>query len=294
MKNKYQLLKNISLTLLVLINVFNVSVGFSFWDDLSQVSPGQTIQIGTGAAVSFSQTAVNFDEDNILIAENMVTRTSDDINTSIATTYTIDLVNKATNETITPYMDAGNGETWFAEVKIGNVVIMNGGTDVTNDGDGALRFAVDFIQDSVTTNGDDITVDDFDSNGDLIERINLIDNGVYLPTQFQVHLSIINLYTDAHSIALHGANVTYDIFLEIKKPITYAIDYQLNGGTNGNNPLSYTVNAAQQVITLVNPTRSGFIFNGWYENETFTGNAVTTIELNRVGDLTLFAKWTSV
>jgi len=219
MKKRFRLYQHIAIALLVIINGLNISVGFSFWDELNRTLPNQTIQIGTGTEVVFSQTAANFTASNLLIAENMATRTSNDINTSIATTYTIDLRDKETNETITPLMHAGVGETWFAEVKIGNVSIINDEVDVTANGAGALQFAVDFIQNSQTTNGNDVTVLNFNANEELVESIEIIHNGTYIPTQFQIHLSILNLYTDAHSIALHGANVTYDIFLEITKTV---------------------------------------------------------------------------
>jgi hypothetical protein len=219
MKNKFKVFQHISIGFLIIINGLNISVGFSFWDELNRTLPNQTIQIGTGTEVVFEQTAANFSEFNLLIADNMATRTSNDINTSITTTYTIDLRDKETNETITPLMNAGVGETWFAEVKIGNVSIINDEVDVTANGAGALQFAVDFIQDSQTMNGNDVTVLNFNANEELVESIEIINNGTYRPTQFQIHLSIINLYTDAHSIALHGANVTYDIFLEITKTV---------------------------------------------------------------------------
>jgi hypothetical protein len=229
MKNKFKVFQHISIGFLIIINGLNISVGFSFWDELNRTLPNQTIQIGTGTEVVFEQTAANFNEFNLLIADNMATRTSNDINTSITTTYTIDLRDKETNETITPLRNAGVGETWFAEVKIGNVSIINDEVDndeddndeddVTANGAGALQFAVDFIQDGQTTNGNDVTVLNFNANKELVESIAIIDNGTYRPTQFQIHLSIINLYTDAHSIALHGANVTYDIFLEITKTV---------------------------------------------------------------------------
>ena len=214
-KNKVILIKSGLLGLLTLVNILNVSIGFGIWDELSVNQTGNVITIGTGTAVSFTQSAANFNENNLLIADNMATRTSNDINTSINTTYTIELVNDVTNQVITPNMNAGSGETWFVEIKIANVLIENNSVDVTNHGAGALRFRIDFIQNSVTTSGNDTVVSGFNAQTELVESIEIIDNGTYIPTQFQVHLSIINEYTDAHSLALHGANVSYEINLEI-------------------------------------------------------------------------------
>lgn len=216
-KSNFPVIKFGLLGLLTLVNVFNVSIGFGIWDQLSANQDGNVITIGTGTSVSFTQTTANFTNTNLLIAENMATRTSNDINTSINTTYEIELVNDVTNEVITPYMDAGTGETWFAEIKIGNVLIENNNVDVTSNGAGALRFRIDFIQNSQTTTGTNTVVSAFNAQSELVQSIEIIDNGTYIPTDFQVHLSIINEYTDAHSIALHGASVSYEIYLEITK-----------------------------------------------------------------------------
>ena len=72
--------------------------------------------------------------------------------------------------------------------------------------------------------------------------------------------------------------------------IDYAITYNLNGGTNGSNPASYTVEAA--TITLAEATKEGYTFNGWYDNAEFTGDIFTEITIGSNGDVTLYASWT--
>ncbi|MDD4316559.1 MAG: InlB B-repeat-containing protein, partial [Clostridia bacterium] len=93
---------------------------------------------------------------------------------------------------------------------------------------------------------------------------------------------------------------TYEIFSENSKfgdqkivyadfePISFNITYNLNGGLNGANAASYTIN---DEIILNNATRTGYTFGGWYDNEVFSGAAVTHIALNSVGDKILYAKW---
>lgn len=208
-------LKSFLLLVLVCLNLFNVAIGFGIWDNVSNVQSTQTIRIGVGTSVVMTQTEANFTETSLLIADNMATRTNQDINTSIATTYAVEIINDLTNAPITPYTDAGTGETWFLEIKIGQVLILNDNVDVTVNGAGALRFRIDFEQTSGVTQGTATTVENFNAQNELVRSIEIIDNGVYIPTEFQVHISIINLYTDAHSIALHGANITYEIYLEI-------------------------------------------------------------------------------
>ncbi len=47
-------------------------------------------------------------------------------------------------------------------------------------------------------------------------------------------------------------------------------------------------------IVLPSPTRGGYNFDGWYDNEDFTGNAVTEFAANENRDRTFYAKWTVI
>ncbi|MDR0696514.1 MAG: InlB B-repeat-containing protein [Christensenellaceae bacterium] len=73
--------------------------------------------------------------------------------------------------------------------------------------------------------------------------------------------------------------------------ITYTISYELNGGSNENNPASYTTET--ETIILETPTREGYTFNGWYYNSEYTGSVVTSVEMGSTGNKTYFAKWTA-
>lgn len=67
--------------------------------------------------------------------------------------------------------------------------------------------------------------------------------------------------------------------------INYNINYDLNDSiNNSSNPSSYTV---EDTISLLNPTKKGYIFVGWYVND----NKVEQINLGTTGHLTLVAKW---
>ena len=54
----------------------------------------------------------------------------------------------------------------------------------------------------------------------------------------------------------------------------FSITYNLNGGTNVANPI--TVYYATTNAALPIPNYTGYTFGGWYENDTFTGSALTT------------------
>ena len=73
-------------------------------------------------------------------------------------------------------------------------------------------------------------------------------------------------------------------------PTTYAISYELNGGTNYPSAItSYTI--ASQTITLGTPSKFGFVFDGWYDTANFDNAAVTDIATGSTGDKELYAKW---
>lgn len=72
--------------------------------------------------------------------------------------------------------------------------------------------------------------------------------------------------------------------------IQYSITYNLDSGTNAErNPAQYNVES--QTIPLLDPTKTGYTFNGWYTDDTYT-IPVKEIATGSVGDVTLYAKWT--
>ena len=75
---------------------------------------------------------------------------------------------------------------------------------------------------------------------------------------------------------------------------TYKIIYELNGGTNdGSNPESYTVET--DTITLVDATKTGYVFLGWYTDDAFSAeNQIVQIGKGSTVNITLYAKWCPV
>ena len=74
-------------------------------------------------------------------------------------------------------------------------------------------------------------------------------------------------------------------------PIIYAINYDLDGGENGDNPATYTV--VTPPITLADATKEGFTFDGWFSDAGKT-IAVTEITLGQTGEVALYAKFTEI
>lgn len=74
---------------------------------------------------------------------------------------------------------------------------------------------------------------------------------------------------------------------------SYSISYELNGGTNVENPpLAFTKES--ETITLPVPTRKGYSFAGWFADPSLTGTAQTEIAKGSSGDRTYYAKWSII
>lgn len=70
----------------------------------------------------------------------------------------------------------------------------------------------------------------------------------------------------------------------------FSIVYNLNGGTNdSDNPTSFL---SGENLLINAPIREGYTFNGWFENERFTGNMVTSTT-GRRDTIKIYAKWTA-
>lgn len=69
----------------------------------------------------------------------------------------------------------------------------------------------------------------------------------------------------------------------------YTIKYELNGGSfEGNYPEGYD---DLEGVELVNPVKNGYIFAGWFDNESLTGDALNAIAAGTGQSLRLYAKW---
>jgi uncharacterized repeat protein (TIGR02543 family) len=71
--------------------------------------------------------------------------------------------------------------------------------------------------------------------------------------------------------------------------VSYDITYILDGGTNAEeNPAAYTIETP--AITLADPFRTGYSFQGWYTEGGFV-NRVTEVAQGSTGDKTFHARW---
>ena len=76
----------------------------------------------------------------------------------------------------------------------------------------------------------------------------------------------------------------------VRRATLSEINYHLDGGVLPDNAdLEYSEGFE---FTLAIPTKNGYTFEGWYLDEHFTSDIVTTISNRETGEKTFFAKWT--
>ena len=98
-------------------------------------------------------------------------------------------------------------------------------------------------------------------------------------------------YPDAQIIKWDNPVVTVNI---VFSPINYNITYNLDGGTNAEgNPSTYNIEDGN--IVLGEPTKTGYTFGGWYDNENFAGDPIDEFNFADPGDPNreFWAKWTA-
>ena len=86
------------------------------------------------------------------------------------------------------------------------------------------------------------------------------------------------------------ANGAPSIMLFAKWECDCKITYFLNGGTAGSNSPSIA-KYGEPAVTLVAPTKTNYIFDGWYTSEDYSGTAVTQVLADGKLSVYLFAKW---
>lgn len=79
------------------------------------------------------------------------------------------------------------------------------------------------------------------------------------------------------------------ILYAIWKPVTYQITYHLNEGINNNQNIK-SYNIETEDFTLLEPTKSGYDFVGWFTDSNYK-NSIEIIEEGSFGNLNLYACW---
>jgi len=71
---------------------------------------------------------------------------------------------------------------------------------------------------------------------------------------------------------------------------TYTVIYHIDDKTsNEQNPLTFTILDNDKILS--NPTKEGYEFRGWYNNESFSGNKISKITKGSYGNINLYPKF---
>ncbi len=103
------------------------------------------------------------------------------------------------------------------------------------------------------------------------------------------------IYIKAVSAGKYDLNVGYDTGIWVNcriiiTPPVHKVTFNLDGGTiNSGSITEYTEGV--ETILPEDVTKEGYIFDGWYDNQDFTGSKVTKITATDNEDKTFWAKW---
>ena len=89
-------------------------------------------------------------------------------------------------------------------------------------------------------------------------------------------------------------NVTYYAHWTPVIGTSYSVKLNCNGGNFAVGNSDVTNYAYGTEVVLPEPTRTGYTFEGWYDNAGFTGNPIEKIATTDTGNKEFWAKWTAI
>ena len=124
--------------------------------------------------------------------------------------------------------------------------------------------------------------------GEEIQLTAIPDRGHHFK-EWQATSGNIRITND--KFTMPAENVTVKAIFEAD---TYTVGLNANGGTiaSGKDMTSYTYGVGATLPTKDDMTREGYTFDGWYDNNDFSGSSVTMISPTDTGAKTFYAKWT--
>ena len=124
--------------------------------------------------------------------------------------------------------------------------------------------------------------------GEEIQLTAIPDRGHHFK-EWQATSGNIRITND--KFTMPAENVTVKAIFEAD---TYTVGLNANGGTiaSGKDMTSYTYGVGATLPTKDDMTREGYTFDGWYDNNDFSGSSVTMISPTDTDAKTFYAKWT--
>lgn len=93
-------------------------------------------------------------------------------------------------------------------------------------------------------------------------------------------------WNTAVAATMPAANVTYTAQWSLDN---YSIAYNLDGGSVGGNPVTYSINS--NPLTIENPTKAGFIFDGWIGTGLLSSTKTLSLPSGSMGNKYYTATW---
>jgi uncharacterized repeat protein (TIGR02543 family) len=194
----------------------------------------------------------------------------------------------------------------------GNAVILTGSIaaqTISPEGTNILDFTVAPVSEGEGTinlvielpDGSGITAAQIFKDGtELAPPITPVDGKIIVAGTYAAgtYRFVIRLYNDSDLYGVISEAVYVQANLQSEKTytlsvedlnLTYVITYHLGNGETATGYFKWT-----DAITLPTPSRTGYVFEGWYENEALSGQAVTVIPTGSTGDKDFYAKWTII
>lgn len=116
----------------------------------------------------------------------------------------------------------------------------------------------------------------------------------YIPSGKVNSLNIGPVYSDRNynvKVTLYktdGTTISKEFYIE--NVIPYNLNLELDGGTI-KSPEEWVTYLSGKNTKLPTPIKDGYVFKGWFENNTFEGAAIEKITSDISGDKTYYAKW---
>ena len=148
-----------------------------------------------------------------------------------------------------------------------------------------IKYKITYHIDKDTTFQDDVTPQTTYTIGSVINLPDVYKNGYIFRGWFKD-----SKFEEEIDVIWAGMHENLDLYPKFDI-LSYTINYHNIGNGSHTNPTSYNITTGS--ITLSNATKPDFEFRGWYDNETFTGNKITTIPAGLTETINLYAKFIS-